>query len=42
MIKSKSKCTDNCLNDNEYKYRYNRECFKQCPNNTKDDNNDYI
>ena len=41
MIKNKSKCINNCRNDKEYKYKYNRECFKQCPNNTKDDN-DFI
>ena len=41
MIKNKSKCINNCRNDKEYKYKYNSECFKQCPNNTKDDN-DFI
>ena len=41
MIKEKSKCTDNCKNDKEYKYRYNGKCFNKCPNNTKDDN-DFI
>ena len=41
LIKEKSKCINDCLNDREYKYRYNGECFKQCPNNTKDDN-DFI
>ena len=41
VIKNKSKCINNCRNDKEYKYKYNRECFKQCPNNTKDDN-DFI
>ena len=41
LIKDKFKCTNNCLNDKEYKFRYNGECFKKCPNNTLDDN-DYI
>ena len=41
MIKEKSKCTNDCKEDKEYKYRYNGECFKECPNNTKDDN-DFI
>ena len=41
MIKEKSKCINNCENDKEYKYSYNGECFKECPNNTKDDN-DFI
>ena len=42
LIRAKSKCTDNCSKDKEYKYNYNRECFKQCPNNTKDYNNAHI
>ena len=29
---------DDCKNDNEYKYRYNGECFRDCPNKTNDDN----
>ena len=37
VIKEKRKCTDNCEEDEEYKYSYNEECFKECPNNTKDD-----
>ena len=41
MIKEKSKCINNCQNDKEYKYRYNGECYKKCPNNTNDDN-DFI
>ena len=41
VIKGKRKCTNNCKEDDEYKYRYNEECFKECPNNTKDDD-DFI
>ena len=37
MIKEKSKCINNCKDDNEYRYKYNGECFKECPNNTNDD-----
>ena len=40
-IKEKFKCIDNCKNDNKYKYRYNGECFSECPNKTNDDN-DFI
>ena len=40
IIKNISKCTNNCKQEKEYKYLYNNECFKQCPNKTKDD--DYI
>ena len=41
IIKDKSKCINDCKNDKEYKYRYSGECFKQCPNNTLD-NDDFI
>ena len=34
MIKEKRKCIDNCQNDDKYKYQYNGECLKDCPNNT--------
>ena len=39
LIKNKNKCTNDCSKDDTYKYYYNRECLKQCPNNTKDDDN---
>ena len=41
LIKNKNKCTNNCAKDDTYKYYYNRECYNQCPNNTKDDD-DFI
>ena len=41
LIRDKRKCTNDCKRENPYKYLYNRECLKQCPENTKD-NNDYI
>lgn len=41
LIKDKFRCINNCINDEEYQYRYCEECFKECPNNTKDDN-DFI
>jgi len=34
IIKEKRKCIDNCKNDGMYKYQYNGECLKECPNNT--------
>ena len=37
-----NKCIDDCKKDREYKYRYNDQCYKKCPNNTLDENNDYI
>ena len=39
LIKYKNKCTNDCSKDDTYKYYYNRECLKQCPNNTKDEDN---
>ena len=35
LIEPKSKCIDNCKNDDEYIYVYNNKCFKKCPENTK-------
>ena len=46
IIRDIGKCTSNCLNENLYKYQYNGECLKECPNNTKEEENffckDYI
>ena len=41
MIKEKRKCIDNCEKDDIYKYQYNGECLKECPNNTYYDENEY-
>ena len=41
LIKDKKKCTDDCKKENIYKFYYNGECLKECPNNTKDNNSDY-
>ena len=41
LIKDKKKCTDDCKKENIYKYYYNGECLKECPDNTKD-NNDFL
>ena len=42
LISEKQKCIDNCKNDNTYKYLYNGECLKQCPNHTENIMNDNI
>ena len=42
FIAEKKKCIDNCKNDNIYKYLYNGECIKECPNSTESFTNDYI
>ena len=31
LIKSRGQCIDDCNNDDEFKYRYNYECLKKCP-----------
>ena len=41
LIKSLSKCTNDCKNEGEYKFQYNGECIKNCPSDTEtnDENN---
>ena len=41
LIKSLSKCTNDCKNEGEYKFQYNSECIKNCPSDTEanDENN---
>ena len=36
--KEKGKCTNDCKNEDEYKYFYDTKCLKECPNNTNIDN----
>ena len=38
LIRDKSQCIDDCKKDDEYKYQYDGECYKQCPNNLEDNN----
>ena len=33
LITEKGKCIDDCINDDTYKYEYNNECYKKCPDN---------
>ena len=40
LIIDKGKCTDNCQEENLYKY--NGECWKECPDNTSPDEINYI
>ena len=42
LIKEKGRCIDLCENDNIYKYEYNGQCFKECPENTNHEENEYI
>ena len=37
LVRNKGKCIDNCYNDNEYKYRFNYECYIECPEDTTKD-----
>ena len=38
LIKEKNKCTDDCTQDDTYKYQYNGNCLESCPENTINDN----
>ena len=39
LVRDIGKCTNNCKNENLYKYQYNGECLKQCPEHTQKDEN---
>ena len=41
-IQEKNKCIDKCKKDPTYKYSYNNICYEHCPNNTIDDDGDFI
>ena len=34
LIENKSKCIDECRNDNIYKYNYKNKCYQKCPEGT--------
>ena len=43
FILEKSKCIDNCNNDDEYRYEYNNICYKSCPKRTNNiTNNEFL
>ena len=42
LIKEKGRCIDLCKNDNIYIYEYNGQCFKECPEDTNHEENEYI
>ena len=42
LLREKEQCIENCSKDDEYKYQYNGECYKECPDNSSNINNDYI
>ena len=40
LVKDKNECISNCMNDNDYKYEFRKKCFKECPiNSTNRENN---
>ena len=39
LIKSRGQCIDECKNDNEFKFQFNYDCLKECPEETFNDNN---
>ena len=38
-IRNKSKCIENCILDDKYKYQFEGECIEKCPNGTLNENN---
>ena len=38
LIQDKNKCVDDCIKDNDYKYMYNGNCVKECPEGTVNEN----
>ena len=42
IINEKKKCTDDCKNDDFYKYEYNNICYHECPDDTIMDEAEYI
>ena len=37
LIKEKKRCIDSCKNDDDYKYEFNYECIKKCPDEAEAD-----
>ena len=35
LVEELKKCTDECKNEDGYKYEYNNKCLKECPEGTK-------
>ena len=35
LIRNKAQCTNNCNNNKEYKFQFNYECYKECPDGTE-------
>lgn len=42
LIEEKGKCIDICKNDNKYKYSYDELCYENPPENTNDNDGDFI
>ena len=41
LVEVKSKCIEDCKNDDKYKYTYDELCYETPPENTNDDDNDF-
>ena len=41
LIKEKDQCIEDCKKDDDFKYQYNGECLRECPDNSND-NKDYM
>ena len=35
LIHNKKECIDNCSKDNEYRYQFRKDCYKECPEKTE-------
>ena len=42
LIDEKNKCINNCKYDDIYKYEFNNLCYKECPNGTIHNNENYV
>ena len=43
LVKEKGKCTNDCKNDDTYKYQYDNQCLKECPSDiTIHDDSNFI
>ena len=42
LIRENKKCIDKCSKDPKYKYQYNGECIEKCPDDTIQDNKEFL
>ena len=42
LVKEKGKCSNDCKKDDTYKYQYDNQCLKECPDSTITDNDNFL